>query len=338
MRNIAVESFYEKLNETDNGKSYLSLIQNARSKNKNIVERFEIHHIFPISLGGSDSPENKIKLTVYEHCLAHLYLAKCFSYPETYFVLNRMSGKKFLELSDLEQVTLEDVYGWSQTRSLAKERIRGTRCSICDSNTGRVIRVNKEELGEYLDEGFRVGISEEKQEANRSRNLGKIHISNEQLRVNKMVSADRLDSYLKQGWSLGRLQSFKSSLKGKVPVNRHGQEKHITQEELQKYLDEGWLKGTSEKQKINHGKTMKGRVRIYKEDRGLTVFPEEAEKYYKQGWKRGRSGTYKKAVAGRVIVSKENQFRIVSKEEALMLVEKEGYSFGYSKNKSKSKI
>ena len=80
---------------------------------------------------------------------------------------------------------------------------------------------------------------------------------------------------------------------------------------------------------------MKGRVRIYRGAEGLMVFPEEAEKYYKLGWKRGRSETYKKAVEGRVIVSKEGHFRRVSKEKAQEMIQTEGYVFGYCKKSRK---
>lgn len=337
MRDITAEVFYRKLIETKDGEQYLDLIQSARTRENQepLIDSFEVHHIFPISLGGSDFSSNKVKLTFYEHCLAHLFLAKCFSYPETYFVLNRMSGKKFLQLSDLERVTLDEVYLWSQTRELARKQIRGTRCSVCEPQTGKVVRILKEELNEYLDEGYRLGLTEARKKANRVRNLGKVFISNEQLGCNKMVPKGDLESYLKQGWTLGRLQSFKRSIKGKIPVNKDGQEKHVFQKELQKYLAEGWILGTSEKQRVNHGKTMKGRVRIYKGAEGLMVFPEEAEKYYKLGWKRGRSETYKKAVEGRVIVSKEGHFRRVSKEKAQEMIQTEGYVFGYCKKSRK---
>jgi len=339
MRNITVEKFYGDLVKTENGKDYLNLIQKARERKDRTFSGsvFEIHHVFPVSLGGSDFPDNKVKLTVYEHCLAHLLLAKCFTYPETYFVLNRMSGKKFLQLSDLDRVTLEEIHQWSQTRELAKKQIQGTRCSVCDPQTGKVVRVLKEELSEYLGEGYLLGLSEVRKKANKVRNLGKVYISNETLGCNRMVPKSDLESYIKQGWNLGRLQSFKKSIVGKVPVNKAGQEKHVFQKELQKYLAEGWSLGTSEKQKINHGKTMKGRIRIYKGAEGLIVFPEEAEKYYKLGWKRGRSEAYKKAIKDRVIVSKEGHFRRVPKEKAQIMVQTEGYVFGYSKNK-KSKL
>lgn len=45
----------------------------------------ENHHILPKSLGGSDSPENLVKLTAREHFIAHLLLAKIHKYGPAHF-------------------------------------------------------------------------------------------------------------------------------------------------------------------------------------------------------------------------------------------------------------
>ena len=44
-------------------------------------ENFHIHHIIPKSMGGDDSEENLVKLTIREHLLAHLLLAKTMISP-----------------------------------------------------------------------------------------------------------------------------------------------------------------------------------------------------------------------------------------------------------------
>jgi len=47
---------------------YRSIIAQAQEKvNSRLTGRFEKHHILPKSMGGSDAPENLVKLTPREH-------------------------------------------------------------------------------------------------------------------------------------------------------------------------------------------------------------------------------------------------------------------------------
>ena len=56
-------------------KIYDDFIEDRKSS-KEVNGYFEVHHIVPRSLGGSDEPENLIKLTPSDHFFAHLLLAK----------------------------------------------------------------------------------------------------------------------------------------------------------------------------------------------------------------------------------------------------------------------
>lgn len=57
---------------------YEELIANAKEqqRSKGSDEYYEIHHIIPTSLGGPDTPDNKVLLTAREHYLAHWLLYK----------------------------------------------------------------------------------------------------------------------------------------------------------------------------------------------------------------------------------------------------------------------
>ena len=57
----------------DFSQKYFELIENRKS-NPPRNEITELHHIIPVSLGGDDSPENLVELTLAEHFLAHYYL------------------------------------------------------------------------------------------------------------------------------------------------------------------------------------------------------------------------------------------------------------------------
>jgi hypothetical protein len=53
---------------------YERLIQKARTQN--LSSDYEVHHILPKSLGGTDSKENLVKMTYRQHYVAHLILWK----------------------------------------------------------------------------------------------------------------------------------------------------------------------------------------------------------------------------------------------------------------------
>ena len=57
-------------------KMYEELIETCKNRKPLKTEFYEIHHIVPRSLGGTDDPSNLVKLTPREHFHAHLLLAK----------------------------------------------------------------------------------------------------------------------------------------------------------------------------------------------------------------------------------------------------------------------
>ena len=332
MRNIDKAQFLQTLEESEEGQQYLKLVYQAKKNDSTLDAEsgYEIHHIQPISLGGENIPANMVKLTLFNHCLAHLMLAKIFPVPEMYFVLNKMSGKIHKNLSDLEQITLEDVYRWSKVRNNLKAAVRGLRCNI-HNDEGVLKKVLIDELPVWEMQGFRRGLSETQKARNRTRNAGKVYISNEELQVNRMIPRENLDSYLEQGWQLGRLKSWHQKQKGKIPVFRGIKEKHVRPDELQEYLDRGWTRGTGEKQRTNHGKAMKGKIRLCREDiGGIMVDPEDLQKYLDQGYKKGRTEAYKNGISGKVVLNRDGVVRKVKGD----LVEKmlqDGWTYGWNR-------
>jgi hypothetical protein len=57
-------------------KHYQSLIEKAKSRK--ITGYYELHHIIPKCIGGSDSPENLVGLTPEEHYVAHQLLCRIY--------------------------------------------------------------------------------------------------------------------------------------------------------------------------------------------------------------------------------------------------------------------
>ena len=71
---------------------YDSLMLKAKRENIKSGEVYEIHHITPKCMGGSDYNDNLVKLTPEQHYTAHLLLAKIYDIPELWCAVNLMAG------------------------------------------------------------------------------------------------------------------------------------------------------------------------------------------------------------------------------------------------------
>lgn len=74
----------------DYSKVYRSLIANAASRITDPYEYYEVHHITPSSMGGSDDPSNLVKLTAREHYIAHWLLVKIYKNYKMASAFNNM--------------------------------------------------------------------------------------------------------------------------------------------------------------------------------------------------------------------------------------------------------
>lgn len=83
---------------------------------------FEKHHIIPRCFGGSNDKSNIVKLTTYEHILAHYYLALGTENIHMFTAINLMMGKSFKKLSDLERVKIEELEHWSVIREQCRQK------------------------------------------------------------------------------------------------------------------------------------------------------------------------------------------------------------------------
>lgn len=71
---------------------YDLLIKKARFENRNFNELYELHHIVPTCMGGSDEDSNIVKLTPEQHYTAHLLLAKVHDTFELWCAVKLMAG------------------------------------------------------------------------------------------------------------------------------------------------------------------------------------------------------------------------------------------------------
>jgi hypothetical protein len=72
-------------------KVYNNLVSKGQLRNKK--RGMEKHHILPRALGGDDSLENIVYLTLREHFIAHLLLAKITRHPAMIYAFNMMKNR-----------------------------------------------------------------------------------------------------------------------------------------------------------------------------------------------------------------------------------------------------
>jgi hypothetical protein len=85
-------------------KHYTTLIE--RAKGRIMIEDFELHHILPRCLGGSDSKENLVKLTPEEHFVAHQLLVNIYPNKKgLVYACIKMIGNPYGRRSN-------KLYGW----------------------------------------------------------------------------------------------------------------------------------------------------------------------------------------------------------------------------------
>ena len=152
--------FFEKLENSTYGKEYLRIVSKG-SKDLTYEKGFERHHILPRSLGGTNEKQNLVKLTTYQHVLAHYYLALGFPSKETIGAFSCITRfHQFKHLSELEQITLQQLEHWSKLREQAalersKDVGKNTKGRIwMNFNDKKNIRVSPNSVEAYEKQGW----------------------------------------------------------------------------------------------------------------------------------------------------------------------------------------
>lgn len=238
--------FFDLLDNSESGKEYLRLVNQAASR-ENLDCKIEKHHIHPRGLGGSViAPNNLVNLTVYEHCLAHVLLAKAIPCPATFKPIIRM-GSQYSSLIEPEQITLEEIYQWSVWREKAIHASHSPEHSaaISRARKGQVCN-NKGTVWMNKDgKNSRVKFTEVKQR----RKNGWIEGRTEQTRLNICKAREG-----QPGTRLGTHNSeatrrkLSEKLAGRIWITNGQELKTILkgpdqEQEYQDYLRKGWIRG-----------------------------------------------------------------------------------------------
>jgi hypothetical protein len=118
---------------------YNSLINNARQRNSS-REGHERHHILPRSLGGSNTDDNLVNLTLKEHYIAHLLLTKLYTGQEKYKMTwalvtlsskpsnkKRLTSRQFVKARQMLSASMKGVPKSAEHRKKIGDAVRGER-------------------------------------------------------------------------------------------------------------------------------------------------------------------------------------------------------------------
>lgn len=102
---------------------YDELINNAKSRNP--VDKGEVHHILPGSMGGSNCKDNLVKLTYREHFIAHMLLFYIHRNCQMAFALGRMRNSRSGAVSSRTYAIAREIHRttvskWSKEYMKAK--------------------------------------------------------------------------------------------------------------------------------------------------------------------------------------------------------------------------
>jgi hypothetical protein len=107
------------------------------------------------------------------------------------------------------------------------------------------------------------------------------------------VRPEELDTYLNDGWLKGGLS------KGLISIVKDGEMRRVKPEELGTYLNDGWIKGS----------LSKGLIWVNKDGVGKMVNPEELDSYLNDGWVEGSLNKDK------ICIIKDGEGKMVRLEE-----------------------
>lgn len=241
--------FFETLQKSEFGKRYLDLIEANRDRVLKKESGYEIHHIFPRCFGGTNEKVNLVKLTVYDHLLAHYFLVKALDHPKLWYSLSFILGPQFNKLSKEEQLSLQNLEGWAQLREAAIHRHLSEehKQHIGQANKGKLTGVKRSQ--EVIDKIVKSRIesghskpSKETIEKIRKANTGKKRSDEYKKRMSEIKKGC-------PGSFTGRTHTSESNERnrkahvGRIHVNNSVQAKMIYPAELQQYLEEGWTLG-----------------------------------------------------------------------------------------------
>lgn len=185
---------------------------------------YELHHILPKSMGGSNDKENLVLLTSREHYICHLLLARCVTFDYVYKMIHALARfQKYAETSrkyELFSVTMKKFSKGNLNKSFGK-----MWCYMKEDNN-KIFFITKNEFDEKT---MVKGLPYQ-----RGGNHGNIWVKTET--EQKLIQKSELDFHLENGWSKGRLTKMSEEHMKNMNKKRHTPEKDKKHSDKMKYI------------------------------------------------------------------------------------------------------
>lgn len=236
-------------NNTKYTRWYYAIIQ-KRCLTEDIKES-EVHHIIPRSLGGTNDPENLVRLSYHDHAWCHWLLTKMTEGPalaKMRYAFNMMNvggehmgrvldhriviayTKNREELIKIHSDFMKGREPWNKGKKLEDDKYKGGR-----KNKGRT--KTQEEIEKRVRKVLGRKDTEETKEKKRIAMTGFVRGPMNPEHKDKIKQ--NCGGPKKEGHS----ENVAAAVKGNISINKDGVEKKVKQLDLQSWLDQGWKKG-----------------------------------------------------------------------------------------------
>lgn len=275
---------------------YVDLISNAIGR-QYIKSKTQKHHIVPRSyykennLPLDDTVDNKVNLFHYEHILAHWYLYKCaktdyFIYANCYALLYMLRINNLPE-SEEDLITQAINYGEVYTDFCHRQSLKYKGKS--PGNKGKKVSPELRQKLSNAHKGKKRSEESLRKQSETLKNLWQTKWQNREIsdEVKKRTS---------------------DSVKRLIYIHKEDITKHIKPEELDTYLQDGWVLGTSDLFKEKASK----HFREYNKNR---IFTDETRKKMSEAAKNRDKSTYPRANKGKIRITDGSSRKFINSDE-----------------------
>lgn len=251
----------------------------ARGKNRVLTGYQEKHHIIPKSLGGSDSKDNLVALTLREHFIVHILLCKFTINKSRIKMLNALHAMMFFTTKKRKVKTSSRIVESLRTEYLKNNPVFDpeVRRKIGLGNKGKIVsaegrrNMSLAHMGLRNSLGFKhpkeFGERISKMNKGKKYSLGLKHMHKDGKAY--FIKKELVQEYLDKGYKLGmersyitdayrKLQSDKAKgkyhIKGRIFITKDGKNKIVKKEQLNEYLNLGYVVGRDESHITNEVK------------------------------------------------------------------------------------
>lgn len=240
-------------NESKYTRWYYAVIEKRRVAENS--EGSELHHIIPRSLGGTDDPDNLVRLSYHDHAWCHWLLTKMTAgaaLAKMRYAFNMMNvggdhmgrvldskivrayAKNRAELVKIHSEFMKGREPWNKGKKLEGEQYKGGRKNRGKSHTKDVIEKRIASMKNNGNDKRSVETKKKMSEWQKGVPKGPMSHEGKLKRSKTQLGRKKVD---------GHGEKVRAAVQGNVSINKDGIEKKIKQHELEFYLNSGWQKG-----------------------------------------------------------------------------------------------